>query len=290
MLAGFAWDLYGSVGAATAESLLMGAVAANPHDMQATVLDVFLLASLPFYGGAGDPATSPLYPAICAAAASHGFDCPARPDWGSHVCFNDLCGPVPAIHHTTGTEWLGDTVVGTDFDCVLPPFNTDDDGAIFPHPVLGGTLASVTVEVSVNPALQGTGRYGGTLPGGAPNPLRYVYLNGWMFVDDGFGGFDVTHILGTDSISSASGPAPLGGNTVAFDPDTWLTSSTFFTFDVPLPPVPATTPAIYRFRVDYGEDAGKLMGLNKLMDPALGGPCGPSRFGEVEDHHFHIDP
>jgi len=126
---------------------------------------------------------------------------------------------------------------------------------------------------------------------------RNVYLNAWLYVDDGMGGFTSMKVLGTDSGNPAVGPAgyttkPSGGatTTVAFNPDTFPLGVDTFTFDVDFPPVPAPTPAILRLRLDYGEDAGELSGMHCFSDASLSGACGKALFGEVEDHHTILIP
>lgn len=284
--AGFAWDLRAALGAVTAEDLIFGALAGNPPDMQSAVNAVFSLAALPGFGGTGDPMTSPLNGLICTAAARHGFDCVTRPDRGSHGCTIGVCSAV-AMHRSIGTEWLG-AVVDGDPVCETPP-NPDDDGLTFPSPVMSGETKTVTITLKVNPALKASGRYGAPLPH-VQLPSRRVFLNAWMFVDDGtMAGFDVVKVLGTGSTSPTSGPDNIGGgNTLAFNPDTWTGSSLAFTCDIVVPVVPTPRFTILRVRLDYGEDAG--LHESCLSHFTLDGPCGVARYGEVEDYQTIIMP
>lgn len=281
---GFAAMLRSTVGPTIAENLIVGALLSDPPDMQGAVSTVFGLSAGPGFGGTGSPATSPLYDAICAAAAAHGFDCFPRPDHQSHGCTTAVCS-VPPVHHVSSTEWLG-TLVDFESGCEPLP-NPDDDGVVVP-PVLGnGTMAPLTFTLRINPALKTTGRYGDTLgatPAAAPYPRRLVYLNVWLLIDDLAGGHTVVKLLGTGSGSGISGPAGYAPDTLAYDPDAWTGTSLTVTYDVPVPFVPTQRPAIVRARLDYGEDCGKVPGA--MSDPALvaSGLCGPARFGEVEEY------
>jgi len=289
--AGFYKDLRALLGPAIADELAFSAFSMTPPDMNSAVLGIFLRDADPAlgYGGTGDAVFAPHYDAICEAAAKHGFDCWPRPDWGSEVCHLAVCGPTPAVHQTPGTEWLGATVMAPDGACNPIPFTPDEDGVIMDPAWPSSGAVPVTVTVSVDPALLGSGRYGGTTAGGGPNFLRYLYLNAWLFVDDGVGGIaEEHHVLGTGSISTETGPQGFAPNTIAFDPDSWGGASTSVTFIIDVPEVPEDRYAYVRFRLDYGEDSGKLLPLNCYSDPALGGPCGPARYGEVEDYQVLI--
>ncbi len=286
--AGFAWDLRASIGAITAENLIFGALSMNPPDMQSAVSMVFSLAATPAFGGTGDPLLSPLNGVICAAAARHGFDCMTRPDQGSHGC--SVSVPVctaPAMHRTIGTEWLGALIDG-ELSCEIP-VNPDDDGLTLPSPVMSGETKTFTITLKVNPAMKFSGRYGAPLPH-TQLASRRVFLNAWMFVDDGtMAGFTVHKVLGTGSSSPTSGPDNIGGgNTLAFNPDTWAGSSLAFACDIVMPTVPTPRFTILRVRLDYGEDAG--FHESCLSHASLSGPCGIARYGEVEDFQTVIMP
>ncbi len=280
--AGFAWRLRSSVGAVTAENLLVGAMLTNPPDMQGAVSAVFALAATPAFGGTGSPATSPLYDMICAAAASQGFDCYPRTDQQSYGCITSVCG-VPPSHKVCVTEWLGPVV---DFESGCEPIpNPDDDGLVVPPALASGSMAPLTFTLKVNPALRFTGRYGGSV-GGAPLKERLVYLNVWFLIDNAMGGFDVVKVLGTASGSGISGPAGFGPDTLAYNPDTWAGPSLTVTYTVPVPSVPTDRFTIIRTRLDYGEDCGRVGTC--LSSPTLSGPCGTARFGEVEEKQIVI--
>jgi hypothetical protein len=273
-LAGFAWDLRAALGAITAEDLLFGAIFLNPPTMQAAVDGVFTLASTPAFGGSGDPSTSPLAPAIYVAAAKHGFNGPARSDFGSWGCtLATLCPTAPAVHRVIGTEWLG-AFVDSETSCE-PPVNFDDDGVVVPPHLAEGSMPPLSVTMSVDPALKGSGRYGPPLP--LPQfEERRVFLNGWLFIENGAGGFDPHKVFGTGT--------PTG--TLAYNPDTWAGSSLTVPLTFTVPSVPVDRLAILRVRFDYGEDVGRLKPC--LSDPSLMGPCGLARFGEVEDYQVAV--
>jgi Tol biopolymer transport system component len=272
--AGFAWDLRAALGAIAAEDLVFGAVFTNPPHMQAAVDAVFALAATPAFGGSGDPATSPSAAAICSAAARHGFDCPERADHGSWGCSPfTLCPSTPARHRVIGTEWLG-VFIDAETACE-PPLNFDDDGVVVPPHLGEGTLPPITVTMNVSPALKDSGRYG------APTPhpqleARRVFLNGWLFIDNGAGGFDTHKVFGTGT--------PTG--TLAYNPDTWSGASKSVGLTFTVPTVTEDRLGILRVRLDYGEDAGRLESC--LSDPSLVGPCGTARFGEVEDYQVAV--
>jgi hypothetical protein len=123
--------------------------------------------------------------------------------------------------------------------------------------------------------MKGSGRYG------APLPLpqleeRRVFLNGWLFIENGAGGFDPHKVFGTGT--------PTG--TLAYNPDTWAGSSLTVPLTFTVPSVPVDRLAILRVRFDYGEDVGRLKPC--LSDPSLMGPCGLARFGEVEDYQVAV--
>jgi hypothetical protein len=170
----------------------------------------------------------------------------------------------------------------------MPP-NPDDDGLMFPSPVMSGETKTVVITLKVNPAMKFSGRYGAPLPN-TQLPGRRVYLNAWMFVDDGtMAGFTVHKVLGTGSSSPSFGPNNIGGgNTLAFNPDTWAGSTLAFACDIVVPPVPTPRFTILRVRLDYGEDAG--IHDSCLSHPSLSGPCGVARYGEVEDYQTIIMP
>ena len=293
-LAGFYKDLRGLLGAAVADELMYAFFSTNPPDMNSGVLGLFLRDADPLigYGGTGDPALAPHYDELCEAAARHGFDCWPRTDWGSEVCWLPVCtASPPGVHHTTSTEWLGATVSGFDGGCDPIPDPFDEDGVLMPPGWPAGGAVPVTVTVSVDPALLGSERYGGLTAAGEPNPLRFLYLNAWLVIDDAMGGIsEIHHVLGTGSTSPDPGPQGFPPNTIAFDPEAWLGSSTTTaTFTVEVPDIPEDRYGYVRFRLDYGEDAGLLTPMNCLSDPALAGPCGPARYGEVEDYQVFID-
>ncbi len=276
--AGFAWDLRAAVGAATAENLLFGALAVNPHDMPSAVRAVFELAATPAFGGTGIPATSPLYGPICTAAARHGFDCAERADRASHGCLYSICTSLPAIHRAIGTEWLGN-LVDSEPACELVP-NFDDDGVVVPPTIASGTFAPITITLRVDPALRFSGRYGGAVAG-LPIRQRYVYVNAWLFVVGPGGGVTEYKILGTDPTSTVPDASGFPPDTLAFNPDSWSGSSFVYSTTFEVPPVSTPLLTILRVRVDYGEDAGIVDGC--LSDPSLSQACGPARFGEVEE-------
>lgn len=291
-LAGFAWKLRTLLGATLAEDLVFGALAANPASMQGFVDTVFILSGTPAFGGTGSPSSSPHYAALRTAAAAHGFDAAPRPDHGSGLCGLGACAGAAATHKVIGTEWLG-VLVDTETDCELPP-NPDDDGTFVPGVVSPGIVLPVTVTLSVDPALKGTGRYGPPLPKPQLRERR-VYLNAWLFVSDGAGGFTSTKVLGTGSMNPSVGPDSFetgpGGtplNTVAFNPDTWPGSTKTYAFAILVPGVPADRMAFLRLRVDHGEDAGRIDTC--LSAANYDGACGTARYGEVEDHQFLIHP
>ncbi len=273
--AGFAWDLRGIVGDVTAEDLVFGAVFSNPPHMQAAVYEVFALAATPAFGGSGDPATSPLAPAICTAAAKHGFDCPLRADHASYGChFTSLCGPVPARHRVIGTEWLG-TFVDAETSCEPPP-NFDDDGVVVPPHLGEGTFPPLSVTMRVNPALKSSGRYGAPLPHPQLEERR-VFLNGWLFIDNGMGSFDPHKVFGHGTATGV----------LAYNPDTWPGDSLTVGLTFKVPEVPVDRLGILRVRFDYGEDSGRLID-DCMSDPTLAGPCGVARFGEVEEYQVAV--
>lgn len=293
--AGFYNDLRGLVGAALADDLVFAAFAIDPPDMNSAVMAMFVRDADPAagFGGTGDPASAPHYAALCVAAARHGFDCWPRPDLGSEGCWTPACaGMPPAAHLTTDTEWLGATV-SPQVGCDPMPAPADEDGVMFDPILPMGDLIPITVTVSVNPALEGSGRYGGIANPKKPKPnrLRHLYLNAWLIVLDPMGEVeDVVHVLGTGSTSPDAGPDGFDVNTVAFDPETWSGSSFTSEFGIEVPAYPEDRVAILRVRLDHGEDAGVLDAgapfwrRNCHGDPALAGPCGPARFGEVEDY------
>lgn len=291
-LAGFAWKLRALVGATLAEDLVFGALATNPPSLQGFVDAVFVLASSPAFGGIGSPASGPHYAALRTAAAAHGFDAAPRPDFGGGLCGFGACAGAAATHKVIGTEWLG-LLVDSETDCELPP-NLDDDATAVPGVVPPGIVLPLTITLSVDPALKGTGRYGPPLPHPQLRERR-VYLNAWLFVSDGAGGFTSTKVLGTGSMNPSTGPdsfetAPGGAllNTVAFNPDTWPGSTKTYPMAILVPGVPADRMAFLRLRVDHGEDAGRIDTC--LSSPSYTGVCGPARYGEVEDHQFLIHP
>ena len=291
-LAGFAWTLRASLGATLAENLVFGALATNPPSMQGFVDAVFVLSGTPAFGGTGSPSSSPHYAALRTAAAAHGFDASPRPDYGGGPCGFGTCTGAEATHKVIGTEWLG-VLVDSETTCEFPP-NLDDDGLVVPGVVPPGMVLPLTVTLSVDPALKGTGRYG------PPTPIpqlreRRVYLNAWLFVSNGAGGFSVTKVLGTGSMNPSTGPDSFetgaGGallNTVAFNPDTWPGSTKTYAFALLVPGVPEDRMAFLRLRVDHGEDAGRIDTCLSASNYA--GACGTARYGEVEDHQFLIHP
>jgi Tol biopolymer transport system component len=298
---GFFDDLRGLIGGILAEELLAGVIAANPIDQPVAVTECFMLAATPAFGGFGDPTMSPLYPSLCKAAVKHGFTCPPAPDRGSHGCVNAFCGPTVAMHQTVGTEWLGSSVTGWDpMPCNGIP-DPDDDGLSLPPAIVGtGGPIVFPVTMSCDTSLQFTGRYGGTTIDGKPNRLRHVYLNAWLFVDDGMGGFIKTKIAGTGNMAGA-GPGPAGfgtkidgspASTLAFNPDAWFLGTDTYPLGIPFPPVAMPTPAIVRLRLDYGEDSGEplLAAKQCLKTGTLSEECGIALFGEVEDHHIWLMP
>ena len=269
--AGFAWDVRTRLGVPLAEDLLLGAIALDAGNMPAAVLDVFLLDDSPAFGGDGDPSNGTPHGAeLCWAAAAHGFDCLPQPDFGGLLCTIGIC-PVTAQHLSTGTEWLGATVT-SEWDCEPG----DADGVTIAGPIQGGATSAITVTITADPALQGTGRYNPAFP------TRLVYLNGWLNTED----YGEQKMIGTGS--------PLG--TVAFDPSTFTPGpygvETTFTFFFTWPTVPEQIPGVLRFRLDYGEDCGwaTLSNVNWLANPLLWEQCGPARFGEVEDLWISIMP
>lgn len=269
--AGFAWDVRARLGVPLAEDLLLGAIALDPGNMPAAVLDVFLLDDTPAFGGDGDPSNGTPHGAdLCWAAAAHGFDCLPQPDFGGLLCTIGIC-PVTAQHLSTGTEWLGASV-NSEWDCEPG----DSDGVTIAGPPKGGATSAITVTITADPALQSTGRWNPAFP------TRLVYLNGWLNTED----FGAQKMIGTGS--------PLG--TVAFDPSTFAPGpnglEAQFTFLFTWPVVPEQIPGVLRFRLDYGEDCGwtTLSSVNWLANPLLWEQCGPARFGEVEDVWISIMP
>jgi hypothetical protein len=119
-----------------------------------------------------------------------------------------------------------------------------------------------------------------------------VYLNAWLFLAEGGGVISTVKVLGTGSSNPSTGPDSFemsGGmllNTVAFNPDTWAGDSYVYTFPLTVPTVPVDRPGIVRFRLDWGEDAGRIDTC--LTDPLYAGACGPARFGEVEDYQMWV--
>jgi hypothetical protein len=283
--AGFLWDLRTYAGAATAENLFVAAMLTDPPDMQAAVSAMFSISAGQAFGGSGNPVTSPLFDPLFAAASRHGFDSFPRSDWASHGCV-PVCGSVQAVHRNIGTEWLG-AVVAYEAACEPVP-SGEDDGTSVPGVLTAGAPVTLTVTLKVDPRMKASGRYGAPAPG-PQMPHRRVYLNAWVLVDMGGGAFVPHKVLGLGSASPTTGPDNIeGGNMVAFNPDTWVGTSLAFPVTIIPPPTGAPRPAILRFRLDYGEDAGRI--TTCLSDPTLGGHCGVARFGEVEDYQFTLMP
>lgn len=115
---------------------------------------------------------------------------------------------------------------------------------------------------------------------------RLAYLNAWLFVRRPSGVIETFHVLGTGSSSALTCPNGFAPNTVAFNPYTWSGSSTTFSFGVPIPSFPEDRLAVLRLRLDYGEDCGNESTC--MSRAGLAGPCGPARYGEVEDHPWAI--
>jgi hypothetical protein len=294
--AGFYADFADLVGRAIADEIVFSAWSTNPPDMNSAVLSFFMRDADPAlgYGGSGDPAMAPHYDELCMAAAAHGFDCWPRIDFGSDLCSMGACdGSVECVHLTVGTEWLGATVGVFDPGCE-PIDSPEEDGVSMPPHWMEGDPIPVDVTVTGNPALVFTERWEdpGFLGGSPDNPLRYAYLNAWLYWDDGgvLGG--PIHVLGTGSSSPTGGPIPFPGNTAAFSPDTFAGMSDTVTFTIMAPELGLTEPRLawVRFRLDYGEDAGLLTPINCLSSSMLDGACGPARFGEVEDYQILIIP
>jgi len=284
-LAGFAFDLLSSAGAA-GEQILLDTLGLHPSDMREAVAIAFDV-DLVFNGGAN-------FEKICRAARRHGFDCLPRPDFPSDGCaLIDWCGSSEAKHRDTGLEKLG-FLVDPEPACEFPA--DDEDGLDLPHTVLfGGESVLADLWLSVDPDLLASGRYGGLKKDGKPNPLHYLYVNVWLLVDYPTGK-EVTHILGTGSGNPCPGSHPPGfaADTFAIDPDAEWGGLPFESYAVGLvlPAVDKTYGAILRVRLDYGEDGGRgdLKALNPSNDPLYDGDCGPSRSGEVEDYQIAIVP
>ena len=283
-LAAFAHDLVATIPTADAETLLLDALGLHPANMNAVVETTFDVDLVRFGGAHFDD--------LCRAARRHGFDCPPRPDWGSAGCtFSTWCGSMDPFHRDTGLESLG-FMVDSETGCQLP--DGDEDGLDLPTDTFtGGTTTTVPLTVSVDAALLGSGRYGGTTLAGTPNPLHYIYVNAWLLVDRA-GTLEVTHILGTGSGAPGTGVSGFAADTFAIDPDSAWGGLTFHTYAISVdwPDVSAPFAAVLRVRLDYGEDGGRsdLKALSPLNDPGYFGDCGPSRSGEVEDYQVLIVP
>jgi len=270
-----------------AAELTFGALAMNPISMPEAVAHVFMLGgTAPFCGPCADVSEGPLYEPICIAAASHGFECTSRPDKGSKGCFESFCPGMPAEHRSTGTEWLGFTVDGNDVDCL--PSAPDDDGVILTSDPISGAPLDISVAVSVNPLLLGSGRYKRD-PIGDPVPSRLLFLHAFVYVEVMAGVWVDTHVLGSGSGTPALGNVAFGGfDTIAFDPEAFGAPFGIFDFSFDLPEVPGFAAAALRVRLDYGEDGGAIP--HPEASGTYSGPCGLARFGEVEDYPFGIAP
>jgi hypothetical protein len=174
-------------------------------------------------------------------------------------------------------EWLGVRVDGeqeadperpaADLDKDGHPGDAFDDGVEFE--LISPSLIRVRVRVSVfDPqAVEAdeTPRYERASPG------KRLYLNAWAdWNGDGVWAMD-EQVIGGGPGAFAIDPRE--------DPQFTPDASGVFTFDVPVPTV-VSREFYFRFRLDYGEDAGEV----QRLDPGLDQVRGTARFGEVEDY------
>jgi hypothetical protein len=175
-------------------------------------------------------------------------------------------------------EWLGSSVDDEDdADPERPDDDEDgdgdpgdafDDGVEFER--VSSSLIRVRVTVSVfDPQIlqiDGQPRYDSS------NPRKRLYLNGWAdWNGDGIWMAD-EQIVGASAGAFAIDPRQ--------DPQFADDGLATYAFDVPLPLSALTREFYFRFRLDYGEDAGSVA----RVDPTLDLEQGTAQFGEAEDY------
>jgi hypothetical protein len=163
-------------------------------------------------------------------------------------------------------EWLGPTEDGSDQECEARVTNADasDDGAQFPFPMIRGVANPITIRISYKNAA----RY-------ANNAAQRLNFNGY-FDWDGNSVFDPGDLVIWWAGDPTNGTFSTSPN---WQSTTFNAGSIFVTFDV-TPPVNA--PSTYaRFRLDLGEDEGRVANVNGDLAPAQG----VAQFGEVEDYY-----
>jgi len=299
--AGFAWqsreNLIASLGPGginVAEDIFFTSLSLNRQNVRDAAIQVFYQDDNPIIGGGNIEIRdeTPHYDDLRIAACRHGLDAVPYPGspWGEmSFDYGDAPNPYPtegpeaARHGTIGCERLGlnvsretserDNVFDEDPQTNLAPFDTDsDDGVHFIAPFMPEGTGDIDVTVSVAPQLLNTGRYN------KDKPTQRLYMNSWMDWN-GDGNWEVTEkIIGTGSPTGTWHMDPNEN-----DPDHGFegVNTKTFRFQPAIPKDLTDKPFAGRFRLDYGENAGRV--ANPFSDPTLQEEKGRARYGEVED-------
>ncbi len=171
---------------------------------------------------------------------------------------------------TLRLEWLGDTEDGHAAECEARVTDLDvssDDGVSFPFPMFRTVPNVVTVTISYKNAA----RYNSAIAG------RRLMFNGYFDwnLDMVFDNSDLEIWWSGDPTNGTFSNSP--NWTSAFY---GTAGKIILTFDVT---PPAAAPSTYaRFRLDLGEDEGRVANINGDLGPAIG----VAQFGEVEDYRI----
>jgi hypothetical protein len=212
------------------------------------------------------------------------------PDFGDAPDpFKEAAGQYPsrlanngARHKDFGQEWLGARVDG---EADSRQVNADrfDDGVFFNcigcnpgNDFEKGKIIAITIIVTTSGL--GAARYD-------PNdPKRLLYLNAW-FDWDGNGIWEGDEKeLGTGSGAIGTGLPGQPPDTIALDP---VALGNSFTVTFPVTPnddMISNGEFYARFRLDYGEDAGRVQNISGNLDQEKG----EAQFGEVEDYRVVV--
>jgi GEVED domain-containing protein/matrixin len=169
---------------------------------------------------------------------------------------------------TLKLEWLGDVEDGSDLECEARVVNADasDDGVLLPFPMIRTVPNVVTVTISYKNAA----RYNSAIPG------RRLMFNGYFdWNNDQL--FDNSDLEIYWTGDPTAGTFSNSANWVSAFYGT--AGKIILTFAVT---PPANAPSVYaRFRLDLGEDEGRVSNTNADLGPAVGA----AQFGEVEDYY-----